>query len=163
MKTEQNIDFKEGKRVQKRPIWADFRIPVVKVKTAVCTLPPPPVKQLHKLYCTSVLQSANIMNWHKLVGASPKEKGLSSQAPVSWRAPVKEADHSCSTGAPLRLCSHPAGCGTDSDRAQPPLIILALCLKSHCCIDHKASLKKPKRKQETGNTKPCTRCGLIIS
>lgn len=29
--------------------------------------PPHQVKQIHKSYCTEVLQSANIMNWHKLV------------------------------------------------------------------------------------------------
>ncbi len=32
--------------------------------------PPHQVKQIHKSYCTEVLQSANIMNWHKLVYTS---------------------------------------------------------------------------------------------
>lgn len=29
--------------------------------------PPHQIKQIHESYCTEVLQSANIMNWHKLV------------------------------------------------------------------------------------------------
>lgn len=32
--------------------------------------PPRQVKQILKSYCTEVLQSANIMNWHKLVYTS---------------------------------------------------------------------------------------------
>lgn len=30
-------------------------------------LNPDPVLQIHKSYCTEVLQSANILNWHNLV------------------------------------------------------------------------------------------------
>lgn len=56
--------------------------------------PPHQVKQIHKSYCTEVLQSANIMNWQKLVYTfhfledKNNQKAcfyLSSQAPFSWR------------------------------------------------------------------------------
>lgn len=115
------------------------------------SLPPHQVKQIHKSYCTEVLQSANIMNWHKLVYTlhflDGKQKRSQSKGSLclSSPAPSLVTLRSCRTESPLTsspLHSHTRPLSQTHTRRHTHhlLILFSVNQKITSCFVHKTAI-----------------------